>query len=468
VTADQLPLPSGTVTFLFTDIEGSTRLWEADPAGMRIALERHDEILRGAIVDHGGFVFSTAGDSFAAVFGRGGDGVLAAVRAQRELGSELWPEAATVRVRMGLHTGEAHERDGDYFGSAVNRTARLMGSAHGGQVLVSLAVEDLVRDELGGGCALVSLGEHALRGLTRPEVVFQVTGPGLEADFAELDSASLRRGNLPTPATSFVGRADDVKDLGAVAVAQRLVTLVGPGGVGKTRLAIETAASVADEYRDGVWFVELAPLAEPAAVIHAVASALSVRPEEGLTVLESVVHKLANRRALLVLDNCEHLLGAAAQIAVTIGRDANRVTSMATSREPLGIAGEQVWPVEPLDPALEAVDLFVERASLGNPAFHLANDDRRALVGLCAALDGIPLAVELAAGRARSMTVQELTDRLDDRFRLLRGSRHSDADHRQRTLLATVEWSYQLLDDDERILFDRLSVFAGGFDIDTA
>ena len=389
--------PSGTVTFLFTDVEGSTRLWEQRREAMRVALERHDEIVRSAIEFRGGYVFSTAGDAFSAAFATPGEAVAAAVDAQRALQAEPWPDGAGIQVRMGIHVGVADQRDGDYFGPAVNRSARLMGLARGGQMLVSLAVEELVRDDLASGVGLRALGEHKLRGLSRPETVFQVVGPGVAHEFPPLESAALVPGNLPSPVSSFVGRLNEVKELAAALDGRRLVTLVGPGGVGKTRLAIATAATLADAFPDGTWFVELAPIGVSDAVVHAVASTLSVLREEDSTMLESVVGSLAGRRALVVLDNCEHLIDAAAEIALAIGQGAAPVTVMATSREPLGVSGEQVWPVGPLDPAIEAVELFVERARSVNPSFALAgSDDRDALAGLCVRLDGIPLAVELA------------------------------------------------------------------------
>ena len=460
--------PTGTVAFLFTDVEGSTRLWEQHADVMRRALARHDRILRGAIDAHDGFVFSTAGDAFSAAFHTPGDAVAAAVLAQRDLQAEAWPDGAEIRVRMGVHLGTAHERDGDYSGTAVNRAARLMGLAHGGQALVSLVVEEAVRDDLTGDVGLVALGEHELRGLTRLESVFQLSVDGLAHEFPPLAAPTAMLGNLPSPPTSFVGRVDDLKRVCAELPTRRFLTLVGPGGMGKTRLAIEAAAAAADEFPDGVWFVDLSPVAEPEAAVHAVASTLSLPPQPGVTLLESIVEALTGRRLLLVLDNCEHVIEAAAQIAVGVGRGTPGVSILATSREPLGLAGEQVWPLAPLDATFEGVELFVERSRSADPSFVVSDEDRSVLAALCARLDGMPLAIELAAARVRSMTLRDLAERLDDRFRLLRGSRRSGVDPRQQTLLATVEWSYQLLDPDEQLLFDRLSVFAGSFDLEAA
>jgi class 3 adenylate cyclase len=280
------------VSFLFTDVERSTALWDHHPDLMRVALARHDALLRSAVESHGGVVFSTAGDAFSAAFSRAGDAVAAALDAQRTVHAEPWPDEVPVRVRMGVHTGEAHEREGDYFGPAVNRAARLTGLAHGGQVVASLAVEELLRDQPPEAVAFRGLGQHALRGLSRPETVFQVCAPGLRLDFPPLEG-STTPGNLPTPATSFVGRTAELASLASRLPAQRLLTLVGPGGVGKSRLAIETAALVRARYPDGVWFGALAPVADPDAVVHGVAAVLSVSPEPGTTLLDSIVSRLA-------------------------------------------------------------------------------------------------------------------------------------------------------------------------------
>ena len=460
--------PTGTVAFLFTDVVGSTRLWEQHPDAMRIALTLHDEILRNAIEAHGGFVFSTAGDAFSAAFMTPRDAVLAAVDAQRALQAEAWPDSIGISVRMGVHLGAAHERDGDYFGSAVNRTARLMGLAHGGQVLVSLPVEGLLRDELPAGVHLLGLGEHELRGLSRPESVFQLLIDGLLDEFPPLVTSTSVPGNLPSPPTSFVGRADDLKRLAEQIPAHRLVTLVGVGGVGKTRLAIEAAATLIDEFPDGLYFVDLARLSGAEAVVHAVAETLSVSPEQGSSLLESTVAALHGRRILVVLDNCEHVIDAAAEVAAAIASGAAMASVVATSREPLATPGEQLWPVAPLDPVLEAVELFVERAVSVDPSFSPTDTERDLLVGLCSHLDGVPLAIELAASRLRSMSLAQLADRLGDRFRILRSSARGGVIERHQTLHATVDWSYRLLDTAEQVLFDRSSVFAGSFDLGAA
>ena len=461
--------PSGTVSFLFTDVEGSTRLWDEHPAAMREALARHDEILRSAIEDRGGYVFSTAGDAFSAAFTRAGDAAGAAVAAQLALWGEPWPVDAQLRVRMGVHTGEAHERDGDYFGAAVNRAARLMALGHGGQVLLSSAVVELARDDLPDAVGLLSLGEHELRGLSRPESVFQLTGVGPSDSFPPLRSGVEQRGNLPTSVTSFVGRADDLKELGATVsdTGTRLVTLTGPGGVGKTRLAIETGWHVVDEFSDGAWMVELAPVADPESVVAAVADALDVRPQQDTSMTEAIVDRLRGQQALVIVDNCEHVLAVVAGLVNEIVHASSTVTLLATSREPLGVSGERVWSVRSLDAALEGAELFGERATAADRAFDL-DEHRFAVEQLCEQLDGIPLAIELAAARVRSLSPEVMIDRIDDRFRLLRAGRHGVGHERHRTLRATVDWSYRLLDDLERTLFDRLSVFAGSFDLGAA
>jgi predicted ATPase/class 3 adenylate cyclase len=458
--------PSGTVTFVFTDVEGSTRLWERAPAAMRAALSRHDEILRTAMQSHGGHVFSSGGDGVAAAFGRAGDAVTAALDAQRGLQREPWPEGAELRVRMGMHTGEAQERDGDYFGPPVNRAARVMGAANGGQVVMTATVADLV--EAHPDLELVRLGRHRLRGIDEPVELVGVAGP--EVAWPDLPIATVAeadRVHVPVPSTELVGRAAEVADLIDVVDRERLVTLTGTGGVGKTRLATEVARAAADRFPGGVWLVELAPVGDPAMVFSALATALGLRAKQQMSLAEATLDWLGGRRVLLVLDNAEHLLDAVADVITHIRASCPEVSVLVTSRERVGVAGEVVWPVGTLDPAGDGVELFTARARAANSGFTLDADDRARVIAICDRLDGIPLAIELAAARVRSVSVAELLERLDDRFRLLRGGSRGGVDRHQ-TLQATVSWSYQLLAERERVLFDRLSVFAGSFSLDAA
>ncbi len=459
--ADQPSAPSGTVTFLFTDVEGSTRLWEEYPAEMEVALERHDEILRSAISSFGGYVFSTAGDAFAAAFGRVGEAVECALTAQEVLGAEPWPDVTPIGVRMGLHTGEAQERDGDYFGSALNRAARLMSAGHGGQVLVSDAAAGLVgRDDL------MDLGFHGLKDLSAPQRVWQL-GRG---EFAPIRTLEAARHNLPAQPTSFVGRSDEVAEVASAIREHRLVTLTGVGGVGKTRLALQVAGQLEADFPGGVWMVGLADVGDPASVAAAVATELGVTPLPEVSLTESIAQNLADRRCLLLLDNCEHLLDAAAELveAVLAGGSAPRV--VATSREGLRVEGEHVWSVPSLDVSSgvdsAAVELFVERARAVDHTFSLSLDDAPAVTEICRRLDGIPLAIELAAARMVVMTPGDVRDRLHDRFRLLAGGRRGLERHQ--TLRHTVQWSFELLDKDERAVLESCSVCAGGFDLPTA
>ena len=446
--------PSGTVTFLFTDIEGSTRLWQQEPDAMAIALARHEELLRDAIETRRGVVFSTAGDSFAAAFWTPGEAIGAALAAQHALSAEAWPEHLTLLVRMALHTGTAVERNGDYFGPTLNHAARLMAAAHGGQTLLS----DVTRHLVTRG-DLRDLGEHQLRDLPAPERVWQV-GAGT---FRPLRAQSGHAGNLPPARRSFVGRTDDRKRLATEVTPGRVVTLTGVGGVGKTTLALHVAHSLANELLGGAWWCDLAPIDDPGGLPVAVAAMLSVNLQSDMTPTAAIVDALRQRSSLVVFDNCEHVLDEAATLIDAVVRDCPQVSAIATSREPLGVTTEHVWPVRTLDPDHEGVELFVDRAIAADATF-VAGDDRPVLVELCRHLDGIPLAIELAAARVRSMGPADLLARLDDRFRLLRGGARAGLE-RHRTLTATLDWSYGLLDASEKLLLDRLSVFAGSFDL---
>jgi class 3 adenylate cyclase len=414
VSAALAAAPSGVVTFLFTDVEGSTRRWEADAEGMRAALAAHDEVLRKAIEAHGGWLFKHTGDGVCAAFASPKSAVDAAVTAQRAL---------ELPVRMGMATGEAELRGNDYFGSVLNRAARVMAAGHGGQILLADSTAVLL-----SGVDLLDLGPRRLRDVPLPVGIFQVRAAGLKTDFPALRALDTDPGNLPAPATSFIGRESEVAEVIEALHQHRLVTLTGVGGVGKTRLATEVAARLADEYPDGVWFFELAAVADPAAVPDAVAAVLGITQQPGKSVAESVAAALEGRVRLLVFDNCEHVRDAAADLVEAILAQSATVRIVATSREGPGVADEQLWLVPSLDVDAgsdsAAVTLFIDRARTVAQRFSLAGaDDAAAVVDICRRLDGIPLAIELAASRMASMTPIEVRDRLDQRFRLLVGSR---------------------------------------------
>ncbi|HXY95124.1 MAG TPA: adenylate/guanylate cyclase domain-containing protein [Acidimicrobiia bacterium] len=471
-------LPTGTVTFLFTDLEGSTRLWEEHPQPMPGAMARHDEILRDAVESHGGHVVKTTGDGFHAAFADASAAVTAAVAAERALACEPWDLPGPLRVRMGLHTCHADVRDGDYYGSAVNRAARLMSAAHGGQIVVSLATEELTRDTLTDEVELADLGEHRLRDLSRPERVFEVRAPGLDTGFPALQTLDAYPTNLPLQLSSFVGRETELAAIAEAMQQSRLVTVTGVGGVGKTRLAIQLAAEVLPSFPDGAWLCELAGVNEADAVTQLVATILGVRERAEVGLETSIADFLRRRTALLVLDNCEHVLDATARFATTVLQTCPHVQVLATSREGLAVEGERVWPLRSLPTpgvqqplaliaASDAVRLFVERGEMARPGFTLDDASRAAVADICRRLDGIPLAIELAAARVSAMRPGDIAARVDERFRLLTGGRRT-AVERHQTLRAAVDWSYALLSDDEQRVFARLGVFAGGFDATAA
>jgi predicted ATPase/class 3 adenylate cyclase len=475
--------PSGTVTLLISDIEGSTRLWEERPDAMTIALERHDDLMRSAIEGAGGYVFKTVGDSFCAAFTTATDAASAAADAQQALRAQMRPESIELRVRMALHTGICEERDGDYFGPTVNRVTRLGSVAHGGQVLVSGTTADLLNDAPQQTVALRDLGVHRLKDLTRPEHVFQLDIVGIEEDFPPLRSLDpLRaRNNLPAQLTSFVGRDTEIADVRSLLEESRLITLTGAGGSGKSRLALQVAAESLEAYEDGVWLVELAPVNDPDLVPGLLASVLDIRTNVESTTTESLAAALAERHLVIVLDNCEHLVGSCATLVEALLKACPGVRVLTTSREALGLTAEHVFRVPALslpdataatlgfDDAItsDAVQLFCERAKRHRQSFILDAANVGDVISLVRHLDGIPLAIELASARLRTLSVTELVDRLDDHLRLLTGGSRT-ALPRQRTMRALIEWSYDLLSEGERHLLCRLSVFVGGFSLAAA
>ncbi|MBC7805228.1 MAG: adenylate/guanylate cyclase domain-containing protein [Akkermansiaceae bacterium] len=455
-----IPLPTGTVTFLFTDIEGSTRLWEKHPVAMREALSRHDALVRDAVESSSGVVFRTVGDAFCSAFAVATDALRAAITAQIALQKEPWSAQVPIRVRMSLHIGAVEQERNDYVGAPLNRIARLLAITHGGQTVLSQAVYELVRDHLPDGVNLLALGAHRLKDLSRPETVYQPTHPDLQTVFPPLRSLGSPDlpNNLPEQFTSFVGRVREIAEIDRLLPHTRLLTLVGPGGVGKTRLSLQIGANVLDRYDHGVYQIELAALTEPEQITAAVARTLAVR-DTGTESTEVALRKaLAEKNILLILDNCEHLITECARFVRALCAACHGVSVLSTSREPLNVAGEQIYRVTPLAAPspmnvaggnewgthemlgqinstgdhsshptayslsqYEAVRLFIERAELQRPDFAVTNANAPTVAELCYRLDGVPLAIELAAGRLRAMSLDEITARLDERFRLLKG-----------------------------------------------
>lgn len=471
-------LPVGTVTFLLSDIEGSTRLWEAEPEAMAAAVPAHYAILADAVGRHGGVrpVEQGEGDSVVAAFSRAADAAAAALDAQRAFSAQAWPGGIALGVRIALHTADAQLRDeGNYFGVALSRCARVRAIAHGGQTLLTGATHDLVVDRLPPGAELIDLGVHRLRDLGRPERVHGLSHPDLAAEFGPLRSLDALPNNLPDQLTSFVGRERELGEVREALGATRMLTLTGAGGCGKTRLAAQAAADALDGFGDGAWWVELAPLADGELAGQQLADALGVRPILDQSGLEAAAAHLTARHALVVLDNCEHVLDAAASIAEQLLHACPEVTVLATSRAPLRVGGETDWRVPslslPSELELEAVDavaqsdavrLFIERALKVRPNFAVTAANAPAIAQICFDLDGIPLAIELAAARVRVLAPDQIAAGLSDRFRLLTGGARS-AMPRHQTLRASVDWSHELLSDEERTLFRRLAVFAGGW-----
>jgi predicted ATPase/class 3 adenylate cyclase len=472
-------LPTGTITFLFSDIEGSTRKWEQQPEAMRVALAIHDRMLREAFESSGGYVFKTIGDAFCVAFDTAQQAVTAALLAQRALRAATWDGIGELKVRMTLHTGAAEHRDGDYFGQTLNRIARILSSAHGGQVLLSLPTEELVRDLLPVGVQVRALGEHRLRDLARPEQLFQLVSSDLPSQFPALRSLESVPNNLPEQLNSFIGREREVAEVKRLLGSTRLLTLTGTGGTGKTRFSLQVAAEMLEQFPDGVWFVEFATIDDGALVLETVAATLDLRQEPERSLATTLTSFLRGKQLLLMLDNCEHVVAACARLAETLLRSCPQLRILSSSREPLSIAGETAWPLPPLSlpdhwrdltagadalerlSAYEAVRLFIDRATLARPAFQPTNENIATIAQICWRLDGIALAIELAAARIRVLTLQQIIERLDDRFHLLTtGSRN--AVPRQQTLRSLIDWSYDLLSEPERTLFRRVSVFARG------
>ena len=480
--ADADARPTGTVTFLFADIEGSTRRWESDPAAMQAALRTHDALMRSAIESHGGYVFKTVGDEFCAVFTRSRDAIDAALDAQRALRAADFAGVGDLCVRMALHTGEADEREGDYFGPALNRTARLMAIGHGGQILLSGVTNALVQGQLPQPVMLKDLGSHRLRDLAQPEQVFQLGAPDLPDAFPPLRSLEALPNNLPLQLTSLVGRDVDIAEVSALLEKYRLVTLTGSGGVGKTRVCLQVGANLLERFADGVWFVEFAPIGDPELVTSAIATTLSVRlPGQGDPLAE-LVESLKTQEMLLLFDNCEHLVGAAAAAASAILRGCPKVRILATSRQGLSISGEAAYRMPSLaipenvdaysfdaEAALSygSIALFVERAKAADARFVLTDEIAPVVADICRRLDGMAFAIELAAARLTILKPQELRTRLDQRFRVLTGGSR-DALPRQQTLRALIDWSHDLLDEREQKLFRQVGIFVGGFTVEGA
>jgi predicted ATPase/class 3 adenylate cyclase len=472
------PRPTGTVTLLFTDIEGSTQHWEQQRAAMPDALRRHDELLRAAIEAHSGYIFKTVGDAFCAAFWRASYAVAAAADAQRALAGADWSAVGGLAVRMALHSGATDECDGDYFGPAVNRVARLMAIGHGGQILLSGATRELTHGDLPAGTVLVDLGEQRLQDLTEAEHVWQIDVAGLPSEFPPLRSLDALPNNLPISRTTFVGRERDVAEVKGLLEHHRLLTLVGSGGVGKTRLAIQVGAELLDRYPDGAWFVDFAPINDPELVASVVAQALGISQQQGRRVDEVIPQWLRRKKLLVIFDNCEHVLEPTAALADNILATAPDVRILSTSRERLDVIGEAVHRLPSLavpaeaagltpDEALRygAVALFVDRAKAADTRFTFTDDGAPIVAQICQRLDGIALAIELAAARVKMLSIPNLAQRLNERFKLLTGGSRNVLP-RQKTLGALIDWSYDLLASQEQLLFARLGIFAGGFGLD--
>ena len=473
-------MPSGTVTFFFSDIEGSTVRWERDRVAMAEALRRHDAILRESIERYGGYVFKTIGDAFCASFARAEEAANASIAAHRGLAREDFSGVEGIRVRIAIHVGATDERDGDYFGPTVNRVARLLATGHAGQTILSAAATDLVRDALPVGATLLDLGVHRLKDLTDAETIAQLCVPDLDCSFPALRSVASTQSNLPTQLVPLVGRADVLRSIGHEMEKHRVVTLVGEGGIGKTRTALQFASDALGRYDGGVWFVALSSVTETANAMTQMLADLGLRELPGRGPLESAILFLASREALLVFDNCEQIVGEAARIVREIVERCPTVRVLSTSREPLGIYGERVLRIPSLSVppagetlsavearAFEAIALFEARASAADARFALTDDNATTIGEICRSLDGIALAIELAASRIKILTPVQILAKLAERFRLLTGGRRN-AETRQSTLHAAIAWSYDLLSERDRTVFERDGVFASSWSLEAA
>jgi predicted ATPase/class 3 adenylate cyclase len=470
---------SAVTTFLFTDIEGSTRLWEKEPERMGRALACHDAVTRAAVQDHHGTVVKMTGDGVHAVFENPVDALAAALQLQHALADLEASNGVALRVRCGIHAGiDQQHRDNDFFGKAVHRAARIMSAAHGGQVLLSQAVAALAGDHLPAGVALRDLGSVRLKDFASPEHVYQLVHPQLRQEFPALRSLEVTPNNLPQQISSFIGRRREISNIELLLAQSRLLTLVGVGGIGKTRLSLQVAAAALDVFPDGVWLVELGSISDPSLVPSSVAQALGVQESSGTSLTHTLCSYLKTRRLLLVLDNCEHLTRSCAELVRVLLGAASDIRILASSREPLRISGEQTFPVPPLSLPdqeaspenilrAEAVQLFIERVRLQQPDFVLAERQVPAVTALCTHLDGIPLALELAAARVHSLSIEEISAHLKDCLKLLMGQSRTALPHQQ-TLRATLDWSYGMLAARERAVLNRLAIFAGGFTFKSA
>ena len=458
--------PTGTVTFLFTDIEGSTQLWEDHPQAMKSALAVHDSVLRDAIRENRGALIKMTGDGAHAAFETALDAVNAALYAQYSLHTSQFLEglALTLPVRMGLHTGEAELRDGDYYGQSLNRAARIMSAAHGGQVLLSSITAELVREHLPADLSLQDLGGHHLKDLVRPEHLYQLNAAGLPQNFPAIQSHTQFPNNLPAQLTSFIGREKEMAEIKELLGSARLVTLTGSGGTGKTRLAIELGTTERTTFASGVWLIELAPLTDPSQIIPCIAQAFDLHEHPFGPLQTLVLDYLRDKKLLLIFDNCEHLIEACARTADELLQHCPQLKILASSREALGIAGEVTYQTPSLA-VRESTQLFAERARAANPKFDLTESNVSSVAQICSRLDGIPLAIELAAARAKLLSPEQIAARLDDRFRLLVGGSRT-ALPRQQTLRALIDWSYDLLSEQEKALFRTASVFVGGWTLE--